>query len=165
MNSLASPRRKFQPRCRWRSSECDLYCVSTPMRRMPEFRQLDSAKSMMRNLPPKYTAGLARRSVSSCSRDPRPPASTSPTVRRGNTCPKLEAALEGKQAGDQVALQLEPADAFGERDESLVRVIPKAEFPPGVKVGGQLEGMTDDGQPALFNVMKIKGDSVHLDGN
>ena len=33
------------------------------MRRMPEFRQLDSAKSMMRNLPPKYTAGLARRSV------------------------------------------------------------------------------------------------------
>ena len=60
MNSLASPRRKFQPRCRWRSSECDLYWVSTPMRRMPELMQFDSAKSTMRNLPPKYTAGLAR---------------------------------------------------------------------------------------------------------
>jgi FKBP-type peptidyl-prolyl cis-trans isomerase SlyD len=83
----------------------------------------------------------------------------------GNTFPKLEAALEGKQVGDQVALQLDPSDAFGERDEALVRVIPKAEFPPGVKVGGQLEGMTDAGEPAVFNVMKIKGDSVHLDGN
>ena len=83
----------------------------------------------------------------------------------GNTFPKLEAALEGKQPGDQVALQLDPADAFGERDESLVRTIPKSEFPPGVKVGGQLEGTADNGQPALFNVMKIKGDTVHLDGN
>ena len=54
-------------------SECDLYCVTTAMRRMPEFRQLDRAKSMMRNLPPKYTAGLARRSVSCLSREPRPP--------------------------------------------------------------------------------------------
>ncbi|MNT16422.1 hypothetical protein D3C72_1515240 [compost metagenome] len=63
-------------------SECDLYCVTTAMRRMPEFRQLDSAKSMMRNLPPKYTAGLARRSVSCLRREPRPPASTSAMVRR-----------------------------------------------------------------------------------
>jgi hypothetical protein len=44
---------KDQPRCRWRSRLCDLYWVSTEMRRTPEFRQLDSAKSMMRNLPPK----------------------------------------------------------------------------------------------------------------
>ena len=31
----------------------DLYCVMTLMRRSPELMQLDSAKSMMRNLPPK----------------------------------------------------------------------------------------------------------------
>ena len=60
-NSFISLFRNAQPRCRWRSRLCDLYCVITPMRRMPEFRQFDSAKSMMRNLPPKYTAGLARR--------------------------------------------------------------------------------------------------------
>ena len=80
--SLSSARKKLQPRCRWRMSECDLYCVTTAMRRMPEFRQFESAKSMMRNLPPKYTAGLARRSVSCLSREPRPPASTSAMVRR-----------------------------------------------------------------------------------
>ena len=74
--SLRSGRKKFQARCMWRIRLCARYCVATPMRRMPELTAFDSAKSMMRDLPPKYTAGLARRSVSSMSRLPRPPAST-----------------------------------------------------------------------------------------
>jgi len=82
-----------------------------------------------------------------------------------NTLPKIEEALDGKQPGDQVNLQLKAEDAFGVRNESLVRTIPKKDFPPGVKVGGQLEGRTDDGTPHVFHVMKIKGDTVHLDGN
>lgn len=82
-----------------------------------------------------------------------------------NTLPKIEQALDGKEKGYEVSLLLEPQDAFGERDESLARTIPKAEFPPGVKVGGQLEGMTDAGQRHVFHVMKIKGDTVLLDGN
>ncbi len=83
----------------------------------------------------------------------------------GNTLPKIEEALDGQENGFQTTLALEPADAFGERDESLVRVIPKSEFPPGVKVGGQLEGRNEDGTPRVFHVMKIKGPEVHLDGN
>ncbi len=82
-----------------------------------------------------------------------------------NTLPGIEAALEGREAGEQVTVTVEPEQAFGHRDESLVRTIPKSEFPPGVKVGGQLEGRTDDGQAQLFRVVKIKGDTVHLDGN
>ncbi|HZY15614.1 MAG TPA: peptidylprolyl isomerase [Ramlibacter sp.] len=82
-----------------------------------------------------------------------------------NTLPKIEQALEGKEPGDSCTLQLQPADAFGQRDESLKRMIPKSEFPPGVKVGGQLEGRTDAGEPHVFHVMKIKGQEVHLDGN
>jgi FKBP-type peptidyl-prolyl cis-trans isomerase SlyD len=46
-----------------------------------------------------------------------------------------------------------------------VRTIPKSEFPPGVKVGGTLEGVNDRGEPQLFYVIKIKGPVVHLDGN
>ena len=83
----------------------------------------------------------------------------------GNTLPKIEEALEGQQAGYQVTLQLQPEDAFGLRDESLLRSLPKKQFPPGVKVGGQLEGHGDDGRVQVFNVMKIKGDTVLLDGN
>jgi FKBP-type peptidyl-prolyl cis-trans isomerase SlyD len=82
-----------------------------------------------------------------------------------NTLPKIEAALDGQEDGYECTLQLQPEDAFGLRDEALVRVIPKGEFPPGVKVGGQLEGRSDDGHPRIFHVMKIKGQEVHLDGN
>jgi FKBP-type peptidyl-prolyl cis-trans isomerase SlyD len=82
-----------------------------------------------------------------------------------NTLPRIEAALDGREPGYEVTLQLQPEDAFGTRDESLVRTIPKKEFPPGVKVGGQLEGHTDAGTPHVFHVMKIKGDTVFLDGN
>ncbi len=82
-----------------------------------------------------------------------------------NTLPKIEEALEGREPGYQVTLNLAPADAFGERDEKLARTIPKSEFPPGIKVGGQMDGYTDDGQPHTFWVMKVKGDKVLLDGN
>jgi FKBP-type peptidyl-prolyl cis-trans isomerase SlyD len=82
-----------------------------------------------------------------------------------NIFPKVEAALEGQAVGHSAALDLAVEDAFGARDESLVRSIPKSEFPPGVKVGGQLQGAGADGQPQVFNVVKIKGAEVHLDGN
>ncbi len=82
-----------------------------------------------------------------------------------NLFAKVEAELENRAPGYTTTVDLAVADAFGERDESLVRTIPKSEFPPGVKVGGQLRGVGNDGQPALFNVVKIKGPEVHLDGN
>ncbi len=83
----------------------------------------------------------------------------------GNTLPAIEAALEGQEAGFQTTLALEPKDAFGERDEELMRTIPRDQFPPGVKVGGQLEGHGSDGRAQVFNVSKIKGSVVILDGN
>jgi FKBP-type peptidyl-prolyl cis-trans isomerase SlyD len=83
----------------------------------------------------------------------------------GNTLAGIEKALEGQTAGYQATVTLAPADAFGEIDDSLVTTIPRSEFPPGVKVGGQLEGHDDNGNRQVFTVVKIKGDTVHLDGN
>jgi len=83
----------------------------------------------------------------------------------GNTFAKLEAVLEGQSTGFATTVVLQPEDAFGVRDETLVRTIPKSEFPPGVKVGGQLRGSTEDGREQVFNVVKIKGPQVLLDGN
>jgi FKBP-type peptidyl-prolyl cis-trans isomerase SlyD len=82
-----------------------------------------------------------------------------------NTLPKIEEALEGQEVGFETTLKLAAADAFGERDEALVQTISKKDFPPGVKVGGQLRGRTPEGQEHVFTVMKIKGDQVILDGN
>jgi FKBP-type peptidyl-prolyl cis-trans isomerase SlyD len=83
----------------------------------------------------------------------------------GNTLPKIEEALEGQEAGYAVTLNLAAADAFGVIDDNLLRTIPKTQFPPGVKVGGQLEGRADDGSVQVYTVTKIKGDTVYMDGN
>ena len=82
-----------------------------------------------------------------------------------NTLPKIEEALEGQEVGFSTTLKLAAADAFGERDEGLVQTIAKSDFPPGVKVGGQLRGRSADGHEQVFNVVKIKGDKVILDAN
>lgn len=81
-----------------------------------------------------------------------------------NLFPKVEAALAGQDVGHRVELELAAQDAFGARDEALVRTLARSEFPPGVKVGGQLQGAGPDG-PVVYNVVKIKGPEVHLDGN
>ncbi len=83
----------------------------------------------------------------------------------GNTFEAIEAALEGQEAGYKTSLTLTPAQAFGELDPGLIKEIPKSEFPPGVKVGGQLQGLAEDGTETVFNVMKVKGPVVMLDGN
>ena len=83
----------------------------------------------------------------------------------GNTFAKIEAALEGQVKGYQTTVELQPQDAFGERDESLMQTIAKSEFPPGVKVGGTLKGQDGTGHERVFTVRKIKGDKVMLDGN
>ncbi|MGD2141664.1 MAG: peptidylprolyl isomerase [Burkholderiales bacterium] len=82
-----------------------------------------------------------------------------------NVLPKIEEALEGQTADYKVTLELQPKDAFGERDESLVQTIPKSQFPPGVKVGGQLRGRDEEGNERVFEVKKIKGQEVFLDAN
>ena len=82
-----------------------------------------------------------------------------------NIFPKVESALQGKAPGDQFTVDLTAAEGFGVRDEALAISIPKSEFPPGVKVGGQLQRRGEDGEERVFNVLKIKGPIVLLDGN
>jgi len=83
----------------------------------------------------------------------------------GNTFAKIEQALEGQKKGYQTVVALQPEDAFGLRDEKLLQTIPKTQFPPGVKVGGTLQGRDESGREQAFHVLKIKGDTVLLDGN
>jgi len=77
----------------WRINEWALYWVSTPTLRIPEFRQFDSVKSIMRNFPPKGTAGFARQSVKFSNLEPRPPASTSARVSRVSRLTKRPAGV------------------------------------------------------------------------
>ena len=74
-----------------------------------------------------------------------------------NIFPKVEAALEGRAVGFATTLDLAVEDAFGARDESLVRTIPKEPSSARREGGRPAAGVGGDGQPAVFNVVKIKG--------
>jgi FKBP-type peptidyl-prolyl cis-trans isomerase SlyD len=86
-----------------------------------------------------------------------------------NTLPKIEEALEGKAVGYQTTIQVEPEDAFGEYDPSLIKIEPRNRLPEPLEVGMQFEGTPDsaesDETSLIFTVTDIADDKVVLDGN
>jgi FKBP-type peptidyl-prolyl cis-trans isomerase SlyD len=85
----------------------------------------------------------------------------------GGIFPRVEEALQGKEAGHELAVTLEPEDAFGEYDAELLRVEPRARFPDTLEVGMQFEGVPDDEEQEalIYRVTSIADDKVVLDAN
>ena len=83
-----------------------------------------------------------------------------------NIFPMVEQALESKAVGDSIELKLQPADAFGELDEELVRLEARDGFPDDMEVGMQFVGSPVDGsEEILYTVTDIVDDKVVVDGN
>ena len=85
----------------------------------------------------------------------------------GGIFPKVEAALEGKEVGEEVALTLEPDDAFGEYDADLLRVEPRNRFPETLEIGMRFEGVPGEREEdsQIFTVTDITDDTVVVDAN
>ncbi len=82
----------------------------------------------------------------------------------------LERALKGRTAGDQLELQLEPPDAFGDYDDRLLFLEPRHLFPKELEEGMGFEGLPDGCTPTapkdrLYFVSDIYPDHVVMDGN
>jgi FKBP-type peptidyl-prolyl cis-trans isomerase SlyD len=85
---------------------------------------------------------------------------------------KIEEHLQGHEAGDSLTFQLEPEQAFGEYDETLVFLEQRALFPAELE-----EGMTFGGaalpfgsspvppKDKIYTVTEIYPEHVVLDGN
>ncbi|MGA7178715.1 MAG: peptidylprolyl isomerase [Thiobacillaceae bacterium] len=83
-----------------------------------------------------------------------------------NIFPMVEQALEGKTTGDNVELKLQPSDAFGDYDESLVRIEPREMFPENVETGMQFVGApVGSDEEVLYTVTDVAEDKVVVDGN
>ena len=85
----------------------------------------------------------------------------------GGIFPKVEQELEGKQVGHEMALTLEPVDAFGEYDAELMRVEPRDRFPDTLELGMQFEGVPGgrDEEARIYTVTDITDEAVVVDGN
>jgi len=85
----------------------------------------------------------------------------------GAIFPKVEQALAGKEPGAEVALTLDPEDAFGEYDAELLRVEPRERFPSQIEVGMRFEGVPGDREEEalIYTVTDVTPESVVVDGN
>ncbi len=81
------------------------------------------------------------------------------------TFPKVEAALDGKEVGEEIDITLAPADHFGEVQDEYIRQEPRDVLPPEIKVGMVLEGQDEHGNIQLFHISDIGDELVTLNGN
>ncbi|TWI54887.1 FKBP-type peptidyl-prolyl cis-trans isomerase SlyD [Pseudomonas duriflava] len=85
----------------------------------------------------------------------------------GNIIPGLERSLEGKQAGDELNVSVEPEEAYGEYSPELVATLNREMF-EGVdelEVGMQFHASGPDGGMQIVTVRDIDGNDVTVDGN
>ena len=83
---------------------------------------------------------------------------------------KIEAALQGHVAGDEMELHLEPDMAFGDYNDQLVFLEPRNLFPAELEEGMVFEGLPPGGNPSaptdlLYFVTEIYPEHVVLDAN
>lgn len=77
----------------------------------------------------------------------------------------LEKALAGHEAGDEISVDVAPADAFGLRDEERVIEVGRNQLPPDVGVGEVVMARHPSGEQIHLTVMEMNDDVVRLDGN
>ncbi|MBD3824567.1 MAG: peptidylprolyl isomerase [Epsilonproteobacteria bacterium] len=75
---------------------------------------------------------------------------------------KLESELEGKKVGDSFDIFLQPVDAFGEYDESLVVKESLLNLPDDIEVGVELD---DEERDAIWVVETIEEGYAILNAN
>ena len=86
-------------------------------------------------------------------------------IGHGNLIPGLEAAMQGREAGESFEQTVEPDQAYGPRREGLVQRVPRKHF-KGAKLvpGMQVVLPTDRGQQAM-TVKKVGISVVDVDLN
>ena len=82
-----------------------------------------------------------------------------------NIIPGLEQAMEGKQAGDVMVVNVEAADAYGEIQEQMIQEVPRKPFQADdITVGMRFEAQTPNG-PVSVVVTGVTEETVTVDGN
>lgn len=85
---------------------------------------------------------------------------------------RVEEALQGHSVGARLDLHLEPEDAFGDYEENLLFLEPRALFPHDIDEGMTFEGSAlpegcnpEAPRDVLYTVSQLYPDHVVLDGN
>ena len=111
-----------------------------------------------------YTGKLENGEVFDSSKDREPLMFV---IGKGNVIPGFEKEVVGMEEGDAKNISLAKEEAYGARQEELVTVVKKSEFPEDItpSVGMRLQMTPQKGNPINFVITAIDEENVTLDAN
>ncbi len=79
---------------------------------------------------------------------------------------KIENALEGCSSGDEISVDLSPAEGFGDHQSELTYTDDVDNVPPEFRqIGAEIEFQNDKGESRMFRVSEIENGKLTIDGN
>ena len=115
-----------------------------------------------RNVSVHYTGTLDDGTVFDTSRDREP---ISFEVGSGTVISGFDQAVVGLKVGESKTVRIEVDDAYGERNENAVLVVPHDAFPEGMEVepGMQVQGSGPQGEfPAIVTAIAANGITIDM---
>lgn len=82
----------------------------------------------------------------------------------GQLIPGFESGLIDMGIGENKTIEIEPTEAYGEYNESLILEVAKNQVPENVEVGMMLQTFGPMG-PSIVKVLEIKDEVVLIDAN
>jgi FKBP-type peptidyl-prolyl cis-trans isomerase SlyD len=83
----------------------------------------------------------------------------------GGIIPGLEAAMEGREAGESFEVSVAPAEAYGERREGLTQRVPRKHFKNARLHPGMQVVLPTEAGPRAMTVLKVGMSVVDVDLN
>lgn len=90
------------------------------------------------------------------------------TCMAGQMIPGFDQAVRGMEVGQTLTVHLEPAEAYGEHHDELVREFPMTQVPEhmrGISVGEKLFLRSPQGAPIPATVRRVTPEALYLDMN
>jgi FKBP-type peptidyl-prolyl cis-trans isomerase 2 len=86
------------------------------------------------------------------------------TLGQGQLIRGFEQGLLEMEVGQKKTVEINPENAYGEINESMIQEVPKDRVPQEVEVGQMLQANTPMGL-VNFNVLEVREETVLLDAN
>lgn len=88
-------------------------------------------------------------------------------IGRGMLIKGFEDGVLGMDVGDKKTLKLSPEEAYGNRMDEMILVVPMTDFPPNIKPesGMMLSLQQSNGSSIPAMITEVSGESVTLDAN
>jgi peptidylprolyl isomerase len=89
------------------------------------------------------------------------------TVGAGQVIPGFDAAVQGMAVGEKKTVTIPADEAYGEHNEAMVQVVPRAHLPDDMPVeeGMQVQAETEDGQLMVLTIVEFDDENVTMDAN